>query len=769
MADIARLGVEIDPAGANAGIASVRRGLRGMATSAKTSVQGVQRQFNSLKKDLTSLKTLVATVFTGFALREVIGTTRAFGLAISDLQAITGAAGEDLEFLEAKARAFGAATTLSATESAIAIKLIASAKPDLLENAEALAAVTKEAISLSEASGVDLPNAANALGLSLNQFEEDATQASRFINVLAAGAKFGASEIADTSAAIEKAGTVANVAGVSFEELNSLIQVLAQNGIKSSIAGTQLRGVLLSLAEEGEEFSIKQHGLNEVLRRIAPIVEDGANAVKFFGRENVAAATILAKNAENAEELTNKLTGTTTAYEQQAIRVDNLDGDLKSLGSTYEEFILKIGRSNDAELRGLVQALRDAVIEAGNLVDNIDMVGAALAETIPVSVNNFKASMAKAQAAITGQIHIGLDGIEFQTADGKPISEAFAAIDKARTETNARIHEEFKEQLAERRRLAELQKENARLANLEAMRPVMGLPLLTDKSSVFDGFGQASKPEIPVSASFVFDSQYSDLKDSTGNTFAPDDLFSKVFPEMSKLTVPTKVDMSAFEEGSQLVNELRTPIEVYNDEVERLYTLHEKGAISTETFNRGLLSSGQALIEARSEVQDTNSVVEDLGLTFTSSFEQAVLQGEKLSDVLKNLGRDLAALAARQLITKPLFSFLTTAFLPGIPGLGAAHGTSFTIGGHGGTDSQYVGFMGTPGEHVEVGARSNMNKNRNQGMHVTFAIDARGADQSVEARILTIVERRMIPQAIQAAQQGTINYLSSPKGFRGTI
>ena len=79
-----------------------------------------------------------------FVTDKVIADTRAFGAAVSDLAAITGASGKDLKFLSDASREFGSTTTLSATEAAEAFKLIASAKPDLLENVEALKAVTEK-------------------------------------------------------------------------------------------------------------------------------------------------------------------------------------------------------------------------------------------------------------------------------------------------------------------------------------------------------------------------------------------------------------------------------------------------------------------------------------------------------------------------------------------------------------------------------------------------------------------------------------------------
>ncbi|HUW21514.1 MAG TPA: phage tail tape measure protein, partial [Candidatus Bathyarchaeia archaeon] len=103
----------------------------------------------------------------------------------SNLSAITGLMGEDLDFLKRKAIEMGGSTTKSSVDTLKAFKLIASAKPELLNNASALAATTKEAIALSEASGLELPAAAEALTTSLNQFSLSADQSSRVINVLA--------------------------------------------------------------------------------------------------------------------------------------------------------------------------------------------------------------------------------------------------------------------------------------------------------------------------------------------------------------------------------------------------------------------------------------------------------------------------------------------------------------------------------------------------------------------------------------------------------
>ncbi len=73
------------------------------------------------------------------------------------------------------------------------------------------------------------------------------------VNVLAAGAKLGASEVNDTAEALQNSGTAMKAAGVSFEQGNALIQSLAGVMIKGSEAGTGLRNVLLKLETQSDK------------------------------------------------------------------------------------------------------------------------------------------------------------------------------------------------------------------------------------------------------------------------------------------------------------------------------------------------------------------------------------------------------------------------------------------------------------------------------------------------------------------------------------
>lgn len=94
----------------------------------------------------------------------------------------------------------------SATDIMDAFKLVGSAKPELLSNKEALAAVTEQTLILASASGMTLRNAVDAVTLSLNQYGDGADQAARYANVMAAGSKYGSAAVESVTKSIKSSG-----------------------------------------------------------------------------------------------------------------------------------------------------------------------------------------------------------------------------------------------------------------------------------------------------------------------------------------------------------------------------------------------------------------------------------------------------------------------------------------------------------------------------------------------------------------------------------
>jgi TP901 family phage tail tape measure protein len=291
--------------------------------------------------------------------------------SLSSLQSITGASAQDIEYYKETAKEMGRTTTLSAIQAVEAFKLIGSARPDLLKDREALAAVTHEAIILSEAAGMELAPAAQALASSMNQFNLGADQSKRIINTLAAGSVEGAAEIEDLTASIDRFGTVANANNVTIEESVALTELLSEKNIKGAEAGTQLRNVLLAMStasaldakavEELERFGVnvelvmdKTVPFNERLQEMSKISGDQTALLRVFGKENVVVGQTILQNVDHFEKLNTAVTGTNTAYVQAKINNDNLDGDLKKLSSAWEGLTLSTSAAQ-SPMRGIVQ------------------------------------------------------------------------------------------------------------------------------------------------------------------------------------------------------------------------------------------------------------------------------------------------------------------------------------------------------------------------------------------------------------------------------
>ena len=310
-----------------------------------------------------------------------------FDQKIADLVSITGASGNDLEFFKTQSIELGKSVTGGASAVIEAYKLIGSAKPELLQNAAALDAVTQSAITLSQASGMDLPAAATALTDAMNQFGAPAEDAARFIDALANGALFGAAEIPQVTEALLKFGAVSKTANVSLEESTALIEALAEKGLKGAEAGTALRNVMLKLSAPdalpreakrrldalGISFADIQDTSKpfaERLEALKPLLNDNAALVKVFGTENAVAATNLIRNSQRVQELTADMYTQGTAAAQAAERNKTLSFVLNQLKESWNALILGFTNGSGA-VSGLTEALGFVARNLGSIVSFI--------------------------------------------------------------------------------------------------------------------------------------------------------------------------------------------------------------------------------------------------------------------------------------------------------------------------------------------------------------------------------------------------------------
>ena len=302
------------------------------------------------------------------AFTDAIKTSMQFEKSLSSLRSITGLSATDMEFFKQKAIELGSTSTQTASQVVEAFQLIGSQQPELLKNKEALSEVTKQAITLAEAAGMDVPEAAKALSGSINQMGESADKAGEYVNILAAASQAGSADIQYLSKAIEKSGGAASSVGVKYNELVAAIEAIAPKISEASEAGTNLRNIFLTL-EASTDKNLKPSvvGLTAALDNLAKKNLDATGMTKMFGKESVTAALAIVNAKDQYKEYVKAITGTNTAIEQQKINNDNLAGSINGLSSAWVRFILTLNKSNGI-LKETFDSLSKMVMQATELL-----------------------------------------------------------------------------------------------------------------------------------------------------------------------------------------------------------------------------------------------------------------------------------------------------------------------------------------------------------------------------------------------------------------
>lgn len=315
----------------------------------KTEVQeteGWLSRFNNGFAKWGGLLATGATTITGMsmALNTLRNNRDSKESSQAELKALTGLDDESIQWLTKQAEQLsttmdesGLRIRQSSDEILQAYMLIGSKKPELLKDKEALNAVTIEAMRLAAAAKIDLKDAVTATTVSLNMYGESADQAARYVNVLAAGSKEGAADVSAQAASIKNAGVAASGAGVSIEQLQGTIQMLAEKGLEAEPAGTALRKFFLVLQTGPDETNPKIVGLQTALENLNKKSLTAAQIQTMFGEEAYSAATILIQNVDKVQKYTEAVTGTNIAMEQAAINSDTNQAKLAQLRNSIKE------------------------------------------------------------------------------------------------------------------------------------------------------------------------------------------------------------------------------------------------------------------------------------------------------------------------------------------------------------------------------------------------------------------------------------------------
>lgn len=296
--------------------------------------------------------------------QQAIQKSAEFGQALSGLSAITGVQGTALDSMRSQIQDLAKETNSSVVDVTNNMAKIGSAMPSLLKDTEGLGKMTEESSTLAKAGLMSQDEAIQSLTTIMAQFKHTVEDSSKDVDILANASQAGSAEISDLSETMKVAGVSANSAGLSLQEASAMAEVLGDNALKGSEAGTQLRNIFSKFSAEGIKDA------DTMMQTLAAHAGDTGWMVKQFGVDSANAAQMLADGGDRYKELLGALDKTGTATEMAATNFNNLNGDISKMKVQWENFLSSFNvDAADGPVRELTQSI-------GELIQSvIDLVG----------------------------------------------------------------------------------------------------------------------------------------------------------------------------------------------------------------------------------------------------------------------------------------------------------------------------------------------------------------------------------------------------------
>jgi len=373
---------------------------------------------------------------------DTIQTGISFSAQMSEVAAISGATGEDLQKLEDTAKDYGSTTIFSASEAADALKYMALAGWDVEQSTGALGGV----LDLAAASGMDLAAASDMVTDYMSAFNMETDKSAYFADILAKAQSTSNTSAEQLGEAYKNCAASLNAAGQDVETVTSLLEAMANQGRKGSEAGTSLNAMMRDLTakmKDGEvhigktavsvmDASGNYRDLTEILQDVSKATDGMGDAERAAALSNVFTSDsitglnfILNEGMDKVagyEETLRDAEGTAKAMSETMN--DNLQGDLNNLSSAFEGLQLKIFDGLENPLRKAVQFATTKGIPALTwLADNMDVVAIAAAG-IASSVLAFKWTSVIGMLGNVSRAVIGLNA----AMAANPIGAAILAI-----------------------------------------------------------------------------------------------------------------------------------------------------------------------------------------------------------------------------------------------------------------------------------------------------------------------------------------------------
>ncbi|WP_018934598.1 phage tail tape measure protein, partial [Gracilibacillus lacisalsi] len=325
-----------------------------------------------------------------------------FESSMSNVQAISGATGDDLQQLEDRARELGATTSKSASEAADGLGYMALAGWETEEMLQGIEPVLR----LSEAGNIDLARASDLATDSMSALQIEAKDLPAYLDNVAEASRNSNTSVDALMDAYITAGGNLSEFNVPLEESTAILGLLANRGLKGSEAGRALNAIMVNLTsgagqagEALEELEISAFdadgefiGLEETLRLVKDRTKDMTDEQKaqyismIAGKEHLKSFQgLLAGLDDEYGDLKENVSDADGALNNMAETMqDNAQGNINRLKSSFEELSIQFSEHVLPAFTRGVEKLTEVVDWFGELDDStqdniIKMAGFAAA------------------------------------------------------------------------------------------------------------------------------------------------------------------------------------------------------------------------------------------------------------------------------------------------------------------------------------------------------------------------------------------------------
>ena len=434
--------------------------LKNKTNKASTGVLGLSNNFVKLGASVLGAITTFRQI--SRLISNVLKTFTQFEFEMARVKAMTNATDKEFKKLNSSAQQLGRTTFFTAAQVAglqVNLSKLGFTTEEVLNAQEAI-------LLLSTAASEDLARSASVVGAAIRGFNEDASEAARFADVMAVAFTSTALDLEKFATSMTKVSSIAEMLGFTFEETTAFLGALTDAGIEASIAGTALRQILLFLGDptsnlsrtigmtvsSGEEFIVALEKMREKGVRLDDIL-------KVVNRRQVVAFNRFLNSTEAIKGLTLEMNNATGASEEMASVMDETTrGAFKRLTSAWEGLIIsvldgtgKFSKSVQTVVDGITRilnkfadankTLEDEALERQTKIikearKQASEEGSLLSDILISQVSNTKNALATLEKDVQSVVPVG------------GIDEARKRLDELMTSSVRKMTEEQKEEMS---------------------------------------------------------------------------------------------------------------------------------------------------------------------------------------------------------------------------------------------------------------------------------------------------------------------------------